>query len=286
MIDGKPSRTALAAASLRAAHQVIEGGAIFTDALALRLVGQDEHSVMQAHITSDQMRRPVRLCVAARSRAAEDALADAYAQGTRQAVILGAGLDSFAYRQTLGADLQVYEVDHPATQAWKRDCLAQAAIAIPPNAHHVPVDFETQAFLPALQRAGFDPARPCFVIWMGVIYYLTQAAIDATLGTLGNLPGGCAIIFDYLEPQQMMAQSMQSTMSDVRARVEAAGEALITFFPPAELHAQLARLGFAVVADDAMTTRAQHYMPSAGLPPDSGSAHILHARTAMPATGA
>src|SRR5687768_7568694 len=125
METGQPSRTAYSAARYRAAHQILDGGSIFTDPLAVRIAGTPEDQ-----LRADGARRPMRVFIAARTRFAEDALATAVRGGVRRLVVLGAGLDTFAYRNPY-PDLQVIEVDHPDTQAWKRRRLAEAQIEIP-----------------------------------------------------------------------------------------------------------------------------------------------------------
>ncbi len=278
MINGKPSQTALAVAALRAAHQVIEGGAIFHDPLAVPLMAGADFGAAQHSLTGGDMLAPVRLSVAARARAADDAVAAAVGRGVRQVVVLGAGLDSFAYRHPHGAALRVFEVDHPATQAWKLDRLASAGITIPQEVRHVPVDFETDLLVPALVAAGFDPAAPSFVIWLGVVYYLTQSAMLATVRDLAGLAGSVGLIVDYLEPMRAMNANMQAITAEIAARVSSLGETMISFFAPEELHAKLAEMGFEVVSDDAMTALALRYMPGAVLPAESGAAHVLVAR--------
>src|SRR3954453_4097871 len=148
MQSGQPSRTALGAAGLRAAHQVLDHAAIFTDPLALRILGPDGDAMVR-DAANDASRQRLRWFIAVRSRFAEDALALAQQRGVRQLVILGAGLDTYAYR-TPPSDLRIFEVDHPATQAWKRERLAQAGIAVPPALSFVPVDFERQTLSDSL----------------------------------------------------------------------------------------------------------------------------------------
>ena len=142
MKPNEPSRTALMIARQRAAHQLLDRGAILDDPFALKILGEDEKDVLQfanAHPAASLGR----LFTAARSRIAEDALAAAVGRGIRQVVILGAGLDTFALRSPHNAlELRIYEVDHPATQQWKRGRLAEAKIAIPPSLIFVPIDFE------------------------------------------------------------------------------------------------------------------------------------------------
>ena len=143
MQPGQPSRTALGAAGLRAAHQVLDGAAIFADPLALRILGADaDDLVREAKAETDPFRQRLRWFIAARSRIADDALAAAIKRGARQLVVLGAGLDTTAYRALPSHDLRIFEVDYPATQAWKRERLAEAGIPLPAALTFVPIDFE------------------------------------------------------------------------------------------------------------------------------------------------
>src|SRR5205814_8794572 len=107
---------------------------------------------------------------------------------------------TFAYRNPFGEQLRVFEVDHPATQAWKRERLAAMNIAMPDWLTFVGVDFEGDSFGEKLVEAGFDPAQRSFVFWLGVSMYLTESAVDATLAEVAAWPGGGEIVFDYSEP--------------------------------------------------------------------------------------
>src|SRR5208282_3157769 len=142
----------------RAAHQVLEQGRIFADPLALRILGKDAETVAREAEKQPSARR-MRIFIAARARFAEDALAAAVERGVRQLVVLGAGLDTYAYRSPLRDRLRIFEVDHPATQAWKRQCLRDAAISIPSSLTFAPVDFERQTLTEGLAAADFDPAQ-------------------------------------------------------------------------------------------------------------------------------
>jgi len=139
----EPSRTALAAAFHRAAHQVLEHGRIFTDPLALRILGLDADTLTRED-RQHPSRRRFRIFIAVRTRFAEDALAAAVERGVRQLVVLGAGLDTYAYRGECRDRLRIFEVDHPATQAWKRQRLADAAIPLPSGLTFAPIDFERE----------------------------------------------------------------------------------------------------------------------------------------------
>src|SRR6202012_476963 len=178
MKPNEPSRTALIIARQRAAHQVLDHGAILYDPFAMKILREDESDVLQ-FANGHPLASIGRLFTAARSRIAEDALTGAVERGIRQIVILGAGLDTFALRNPHGAgEIRIYEVDHPATQAWKRERLAEAHIAIPPRLVFVSADFERDELGAALARAGFQQNLSAFFTWLGVVPYLTEEAIS------------------------------------------------------------------------------------------------------------
>ena len=146
----------------------------------------------------------------ARSRYLEDEVEQALERGVSQYVILGAGLDSFAYRRKDVAKLvRVFEVDHPATQAWKRSRLKQLGVELPPNLTLVPVDFERQSLIESLRQNGYSTEVPGFFSWLGVIPYLTPDAIFTTLRTVAALPPGTQIIFEYGIPKKMLDEESQ-----------------------------------------------------------------------------
>jgi methyltransferase (TIGR00027 family) len=176
MQTGQPSRTALGAARLRAAHQVLDQASILTDPLALRILG-DDIEVSLDHARTHTSGPRMRWFIASRSRVAEDALTLAVNAGATQLVVLGAGLDTLAYRTQHAGRLRIFEVDHPATQARKREMLAAAAIAVPETLSFVAVDFEREKLSERLEAAGFKSAERSFFSWLGVVPYLTEAAI-------------------------------------------------------------------------------------------------------------
>ena len=251
MQSGQPSRTALGAAVHRAAHQVLEQGRIFADPLALRILGSDANALVSA-AERDPSRRGLRLFIAVRARFAEDALAAAVAnEGVRQLVVLGAGLDTYAYRTPLGKSPRVFEVDHPATQAWKRERLAEAAIPLPDTLTFAPVDFERETLAERLGDVGFDPSQRTFFTWLGVVPYLTEEAVFATLAYIAGLAGGAQVVFDYGNPLSSLADDPEAAAAHaaLAARVAAAGETFRTYFETDELHARLTALGFRTVED-------------------------------------
>jgi methyltransferase (TIGR00027 family) len=277
MQTGQPSRTALGVAGLRAAHQVLDHAAIFTDPLALRILGADAEAMVRDAET-DVARQRLRWFIAIRTRIAEDALA-AVQNGVRQLVVLGAGLDTYAYRAPPSDDLRIFEVDHPLTQAWKRERLADAAIATPATLRFVPVDFEHEALADGLAAAGFDPAQQTFFSWLGVVPYLTEQAVFATLAFIAGLPGGAHVVFDYVNPTaSIVEESRRAAHEALAARVAALGETIQCHFDSETLRARLAELGFRDVEDLGPGQIAQRFFPGR-VTASGGGAHVLRATT-------
>jgi methyltransferase (TIGR00027 family) len=248
MQSRSPSRTAVGAAVHRAVHQDLEGGKIFADPLAGTILGE-EARVIIAEAAVDPTQRPMRLFIAARSRFAEDSLSAAVSRGVRQAVVLGAGLDTFSLRNPhapLG--LHVFEVDHPATQAWKRERLVREGLALPASLTFAPVDFEQQSLADGLRAAGFQPDRPAFFHWLGVVPYLTRDAIWATLSYIASPPES-EVVFDYSEPIENYPSERRTNVTAVSARVSAIGEPWLSHFDPAKMTRELRARGFGELED-------------------------------------
>jgi methyltransferase (TIGR00027 family) len=275
--QGTPSRTALAAAAHRAAHQILEQGRIFADPLALR-IGESAETVAQKAMGQPSGRR-MRIFIAARTRFAEDALAAAVERGVTQAVVLGAGLDTYAYRGTLRDRLRIFEVDHPATQAWKRRRLEEAAILIPSSLTFAPIDFERQTLTQGLDASGFDPAQQTFFTWLGVVPYLTGEAIWSTLGFIANLPNGAHVVFDYSDPPASLPEEWRIGHERRAMHVAELGEAWLSHFEADALRVKLIALGFSEVEDLGPPQIAARYFPNrANTLPDRGG-HVLRATT-------
>lgn len=278
MQTGRPSRTAWGVAAHRAAHQVLDQGRIFTDPLAVRILGQDAETVAR-EAEEHPSRRAMRIFVALRSRFAEDALAAAVERGMSQVVVLGAGLDTFAYRSTLRDRLRIFEVDHPATQAWKRELIEAAGIAIPGSLTFAPIDFEHQTLDEGLAAAGFERSRQTFFTWLGVVPYLTEEAVWSTLSFIASLPNGAHVVFDYSDPPESLPEESRVIHLERAKRVAELGEPWRTHFEADSLRAKLLSLGFAEVEDLGPSQIAARYFPhSARKRPDKGG-HILRAAT-------
>jgi methyltransferase (TIGR00027 family) len=190
----------------------------------------------------------LRASMAARSRYAEDELALGVQGGVTQYVILGAGLDTFAYRNPHPA-LHVFEVDHPNTQTWKRARLKESGISLPGNLTFAPVDFETQTLAEGLTGAGYDPRQGTFFSWLGVTPYLTAEAVMATLRFIASAPQGSGVVFDYLILPSLLTSAQRSRLDELAQRVASVGEPFQTFFDPALLANDLRAMGFGHVKD-------------------------------------
>jgi methyltransferase (TIGR00027 family) len=273
MRDG-PSRTALRVAQLRAAHQLMERGAIFSDPFAIPILGENQDDLIrEAQARPERWR--LRLFVAVRSRFAEDSLAAAYARGTRQTVVLGAGLDTFGLRNPY-ADLRVFEADHPATQDWKRMRLLEANLSVPRSLRFVALDFERQSMLDELVRAGFDRNSPAFFMWLGAVPYLTREAVFAALTAIASVPMSEAV-FDYGEPVDSVPPERRAVYASLMRRTAAAGEPLLSFFRPEDLHTELTRIGYSEIEDLGPHDIASRYF-RAEIAPHTPGGHILRAR--------
>jgi len=232
----------------RAAHQRIEQGATFRDPFALEIIGAEARDLLDGWAAAER-RRPMRLFIAARHRFTDDKLRLAAARGVRQTVIVGAGLDTTALRGLDGApEMRFFEVDHPVTQAWKRQQLAEAKLAEPENLTFAPLDFERQSLREGLAAAGFDATRPAFFVWLGVVPYLTEGAIMATLEFIASVPGA-EVVFDYANPPQQMNAAYAERHAERAAHVARIGEPWLSFFDTPALAAKLDSMGAAEIDD-------------------------------------
>ncbi len=244
MQEGQFSRTAQRVAIRRAAHQLLDDPKVLDDPLALRIIGAEAAQELQSSPRErHDFSRAFRAFMAVRSRYAEDQIAQAVANGVKQCVILGAGLDTFACRNPHPA-LQVFEVDHPATQVWKRDQLLAAGIAIPASLTFVPVDFEQQVLADELRHAGFRESEPVFFSWLGVTPYLSHAAFANTLSFIAKMPADSGVVFDFAIDHKLLNPGQRIAAAALARRVAAAGEPFQLFFDPAELQQELKGLGF------------------------------------------
>lgn len=238
----RPSRTALRVALRRAAHQLYDDQPlVFEDSLAVRILGPHAAEVERTPGgMAGRKPRPhsisMRAFVVGRSRYAEDMLAHAVERGVTQYVLLGAGLDTFAHRNPYPG-LRVFEVDHPATQQWKRELLDQTGI--PQALTYVPVDFEHQTLPAELLDGGYDPSEPTFFSWLGVVPYITLDAFRATVGFIAAQPAGSGVALDYEQPRAVLPRFEQLARDSRSYRAGLVGEEFKLFFSPAEIEGEL-----------------------------------------------
>lgn len=274
---GRASRTAIMTAAIRARYQASEPPRIFDDPLAARMVGDDPDESVAEFVDGVPDRLVPYLVV--RYRFAQDALERSVSAGVSQVVILGAGLDTFGYRNPYG-HVRVFEVDHPDTQAWKRERLVAAGIEVPSSLRFAPVDFERETLSSGLEAAGFDRDSPAFFVWLGVVPYLTRDAVAATLRFIAGLDRRNEVVFDYREPLSASAMSPETRERYVRSsrQVAAVGEPVIGFFTEAEMAGELRAAGFDEIEDVALAAALSRYSvatPSEGDPATGG--HLVHA---------
>ena len=244
MQEGTFSKTAHRVAVRRAAHQLLDQPRVLDDPLALRIIGAEAENELRSNPKEDHaFSRAFRAFMAARSRFAEDELALAVAQGVRQYVVLGAGLDTFAYRNP-HSGLRVFEVDHPATQAWKRERLEAAGIAIPTSLTFVPIDFERQTLADGLGQSGFNGNAAAFFSWLGVTPYLTREACLVTLSFIAKMPVGSGVVFDFAVDPALLNLGQRMALKALSKRVAAVGEPFQLFFDPEKLQGELKGMGF------------------------------------------
>ena len=277
MKPNEPSRTALIIARQRAAHQALDHGAILYDPFALKILREDEKDVLQ-FANAHPLASIGRLFTAARSRIAEDASSRAVERGVRQIVILGAGLDTFALRNPHGAQIRIYEVDHPATQAGKCERLADAQIALPPWLIFAPVDFEQDEVGEKLVAAGFRQNAPAFFTWLGVTPYLTQNAIGRTLDYISSIRNS-EVVFDYMEPPEGFSEELRQIEKARAEQLEKMGERSLSRFEPAGIATLLRSHGFYDLEDVDFDEIAARFGGAVqGLASGHAGMHVVHAK--------
>ncbi len=273
-MDGGPSRTAWAVANHRAAHQLLEAGRIFADPTAVAALGLPAE-VVRADALAHPERRPMRLYIASRHRRADEVVAEALTRGTRQVLLLGAGLDTTAYRLEAPAGTTVFEVDHPATQSWKLGHLAATDLTPTVDLVHVPVDLEEDSLADALAGAGLAMDAPTVVLWLGVVPYLERSAVEATLRLLSGRPW--EVLLDYGPPASDRDPRGRAWLARRAAAVAAVGEPWVTFLEPAEVQALLGRHGLVVEREDPAPALVRAYLGLPDGPPVEGAGRVLHA---------
>jgi methyltransferase (TIGR00027 family) len=303
MHETTASRTALVTSLMRAVHTRFDRPALIEDPWGDRLVPEADRIAIQELVTSalDPAVRskidglgsseavlhaglrvnPLYGMVIVRTRYAEDALEAAVAQGARQYVIVGAGMDSFALRRPAFAEaLEVFEIDHLATQDLKRRRLREGAFEPPGRLHFIAADLGQEQLGAALARSPFRRDEPAFFSWLGVTAYLTR---DANLATLRAIAGcaarGSELVFTYIDRRELDQDCQSKSIGSVRARVASMGEPWLSGFDPSLLAEDLRDVGLTLVEDlggEQLRTRYCRNRTDGLSPADT--AHIARAR--------
>jgi methyltransferase (TIGR00027 family) len=246
MEKDQQSRTIQIPAVMRALHQTIDDDPkILTDPIAPRLIDADDDRGWLTPLLNHPFAKGWRAGFALRARYTEDCLAEAFKNGARQYVILGAGLDTFAYRQPSWAhSLRIYEIDHPITQQCKRDRLKAAGITVPSNVRFVPVDFERSLLTDALVPTDFTLSARTLCSWMGVTQYLTLDALNGTFQFVLSLPAESEIVFSFILPAQAISGVEATALAAAAQSAAEVGEPWLTRLYPDEVTAKLLSMGF------------------------------------------
>ena len=235
------SQTAIFAAQVRAAHAVLDRDPIFEDAYAIVLADSSEEEIRALFdLIPPGCARVARVLPNQRARFVDGEIEQAIRDGIDQYVILGAGLDSFAWRRTdLMSDLELFEVDHPTTQQWKRERLSVAGLSHPSNVHFVAIDFEAHDSLSArMSESGFDKSRPSIWSWMGVAVYLGIDAITSMLRDTSQLAAsGSRFLGSHTVTPDLMDADSREFADLARSASAESGEDHVSSFAPEEIEA-------------------------------------------------
>ncbi|HEY9370315.1 class I SAM-dependent methyltransferase [Streptomyces sp.] len=274
-----PNNTAVRCALWRAMHVRVDASPhVLEDEIGLRLVAPDDdwhrRPDMDPHFTSG-----FRAAMVARGRFIEDLVAEQADRGVDQYVILGAGLDTFAQRRPeFAARLRVFEIDEPATQAWKRRRLEELGYDVPDWLHLVPVDFEaSESWLEQLAAAGFDARRPATIVSTGVSMYLTKDTTAATLRQVAGLAPGTTFAMTFLLPNELVDEADRPGLRASEAGARASGTPFVSFYTPAEMLELAHEAGFKQAQHVSGASHADRYFAGRpdGLRPSSGEDVLL-----------
>lgn len=267
MENSKSSMTALIASFSRAYHAENDDPKIFYDPIARQLMTEEEYNQIMGYIiggidffspekkskltdSEEILKWIVQTQLAptplARARYCEDMLKNAVKLDAKQYVILGAGMDTFAYRNhELMSTIHVFEIDHPDTQTFKKMKVEQAGWGVPDNLHYVPVDFIKDNLHIELEKFGFDTQKITFFSWLGVTYYLTKEVIASMLKTISSLsPEGSGLLFDYADDEFFTADVKR--VQNQIAMANASGEPMQSGYSYGEMEQLLSKNGLLV----------------------------------------
>jgi len=288
--DNQASFTAMTVAYMRAYHSQHATDKIFDDYLAYELIPTEKRALIEQHlieqnmildkqlkntgyaalqseqtITQELLRQATSRLEGffnSRARYAEDALKKAIKKGVKQYVILGAGMDTFAFRQPeMMEQLEVFEVDHPATQEFKLHRLADLGWKHPAKLHFIPIDFTKESLITALtSSASYDQTVKTFFNWLGVTYFLTRDEVFTTFRSIrGISPANSTIVFDYLDTDAFIPEESSPQMQKSLEYVRKIGEPMITGFNSSTLRDELTCLGFSLKENLSPEDIEEHY---------------------------
>ncbi|MFP5393589.1 MAG: class I SAM-dependent methyltransferase [Gammaproteobacteria bacterium] len=251
MQSGQPSKSAHRVALHRAVHQLLDEPIVLSDPFALPILGKALAQTVEQdpYQFNDPMSRGVRAAAVVRSRFAEDMLEASVKDGVGQYVVLGAGLDTYSLRHPSDSQVRVFEVDHPATQAWKKSILREQGLAVQEAVEFVAADFETVALASALGASTWRADVPSCFSWLGVTVYLSKQAIFDVLNVVASLPKGSSITFDYRVAPALLHPIDRLIFDYAAKQFEMDGEPWQSHFDPQALHRELAALGFRELTD-------------------------------------
>lgn len=262
MEQNQISLTAIMTAFIRGYHATYDTPKVFDDFLAYRLLPDERRAIIeqgllralqyndndfsklhpeQMNAIAGKLQSMGASNVLSRSHFTEINLENALQQGIKQYVMLGAGMDTFAFRRPkLVEQLQVYEIDHPAMQAFKRNRLAELGWKIPPQLYFIPVDFTQNNLIETLAQSAFNPQTKSFFSWLGVTMYLTRDEVFKTLSAIPHItPAGSMVVFDYLD-NDVPSKAASRVRTSLAQKV---GEPIKSCFDPSTLAVDIARLG-------------------------------------------
>lgn len=242
----EPDHTAVRVALWRALHvQIDPPPHVIEDEIGFRLIAPGDDWRDRPDMDPEGTKY-MRASIVARARFIEDLVAEELGHGVRQYVILGAGLDTFSIRrQETAAKLKIFEIDQPATLAWKEQRMIDLGFGIPKSLRFVPVDFETAPpWWTELTRAGFDASQPAVVACTGVTLYLTREAILATLRQIAGFAPGSKLAMTFILPPDLLEAEEKPMLQKAEKGARSAGTPFISFFSPGDMLALARQAGF------------------------------------------
>lgn len=274
-----PDHTAVRVALWRAMHVMVDSAPpVFADEVGLRLIEPDKEWRQRPDMHPEGT-KGYRASIVGRARLIEDLVAERLAGGTRQYVILGAGLDTFAQRRRdLAGQLRVFEIDKPDTQQWKMKRLQDTGFGLPAHLHFVPVDFEAgESWSEKLLAAGFDPNQPAVFCSTGVSMYLTKNANLETLRQIAKFAKGSVLAMTFMLTLELLDQNERPQHEMVYERARAAGTPFISFFRPEEALALAREAGFSSADHVGREEIIRRYFAGRadGLEPSSGEEFLI-----------